>query len=43
MERVQLPSNVTPVHYDLSVIPNPESLSFIGSVRITVDVHEATS
>src|SRR3954449_8909828 len=43
MDRVQLPSNVTPVHYDLSVTPNPESLSFIGSVRITVDVHEATS
>ena len=41
-EREQLPSGVTPVHYDLAIIPDADKLTFSGRVRITVDVKAAT-
>lgn len=38
----QLPRNVVPVLYDISVRPDPKSLTFSGSETVTVDVREAT-
>ncbi|KAF9947569.1 hypothetical protein BGZ70_002613 [Mortierella alpina] len=42
-ERVVLPKNVTPVHYDLKLTPNLETFVFSGEVAISVNVHEPTS
>jgi aminopeptidase N len=36
--REVLPDGVVPLHYDLALVPNAESLSFRGKVAITVDV-----
>lgn len=33
-ERVVLPKNVTPVHYDLKLTPNLETFVFSGEVAI---------
>jgi aminopeptidase N len=41
-EREQLPAGVTPIHYDLAMIPDPEGLTFRGRVQITIDVHATT-
>lgn len=41
-DRVVLPSNVEPVHYDLSIVPDAAHLSFTGSVRIDIEVREET-
>ena len=38
----QLPRNVRPTHYDVSVVPHAESLSFDGKVTIALDVLEPT-
>ena len=38
----QLPRNVVPVSYDISVSPDAKTLAFKGQERITVDVREAT-
>jgi aminopeptidase N len=43
MDRIQLPSNAVPEHYDLFVRPAPNHLRFDGTVRIKIDVREATS
>jgi aminopeptidase 2 len=40
-ERVLLPSAVTPSHYALTLTPDLEKLTFLGSVDINVAVHEA--
>ncbi|MGA2136387.1 MAG: M1 family aminopeptidase [Bryobacteraceae bacterium] len=37
-EREQLPPGVTPLHYDLSLVPDAANLKFRGQVRITIDV-----
>ena len=42
LEREQLPSGATPLHYDLSLVPNSANLSFRGQVRITIDVKAST-
>jgi aminopeptidase N len=38
----QLPRDVRPTHYDISIVPHAESLTFDGRVAITVDVLKAT-
>ena len=38
-----LPDDVVPVHYDLSVAPDPDTLSYRGNVGILVDVKRPTS
>ncbi|XP_064152815.1 endoplasmic reticulum aminopeptidase 2-like isoform X1 [Anguilla rostrata] len=42
-DRLRLPTNVVPKHYDLSIHPNLTNLNFTGSVRISVDVEQDTS
>jgi aminopeptidase N len=42
-EAMRLPTNVVPEHYDLFVRPDPDKLSFAGSVKIRVEVREPTS
>jgi aminopeptidase N len=42
VEREQLPSGVTALHYDLALVPNAANLSFRGRVRITIDVNAST-
>jgi aminopeptidase N len=39
--REVLPDSVVPVHYDLSVTPDAEALTFTGRVAITIDVRAA--
>ncbi|QLG70515.1 hypothetical protein HG535_0A04550 [Zygotorulaspora mrakii] len=39
-KREVLPSNVTPLHYDLEVEPNFETFKFDGSVKIDLKVNE---
>jgi aminopeptidase N len=41
-ERELLPDAVVPVHYDLSLSPDAEALTFRGTAKITVDVRTAT-
>jgi aminopeptidase N len=36
--RVVLPANATPSHYDLAIVPDAAHLTFTGSVRIDLDV-----
>jgi aminopeptidase N len=38
-----LPEGVTPIHYDIDVVPNAQALSFTGRVGIDLDVTKATS
>jgi aminopeptidase N len=40
--REVLPDTVVPAHYDLSISPDAEALTFRGTVKITVDVRTAT-
>ncbi len=42
-KRVVLPTNVTPLHYDLAIIPDAAAKTFTGSVKIDIEVHEQTS
>ncbi|MBL0185903.1 MAG: M1 family metallopeptidase [Candidatus Obscuribacter sp.] len=41
--RYRLPRTVVPKHYDLSIIPGPDTLRFTGNVTIAVDLRESTS
>ena len=41
-DRVILPDNVVPQHYDLRVTPDTQHLTFTGDVRITVQVKKPT-
>ncbi|GJJ77589.1 aminopeptidase 2 [Entomortierella parvispora] len=41
-ERVVLPTNVSPVHYDLKLTPNLETFVLKGEAAITVAIHEPT-
>jgi aminopeptidase N len=36
--RIVLPANVTPSHYDIAIVPDAAHLTFTGSVKIDVDV-----
>ncbi|TWB75593.1 aminopeptidase N [Nitrospirillum amazonense] len=38
----RLPGNISPLHYDLTVIPNIEASTFAGEVHIDIDVATAT-
>ena len=40
--RIVLPPDVTPEHYDVSVVPDAMAKTFSGSVKIDIDVHHAT-
>jgi len=42
-ERHILPEGVTPSHYDISVVPNAEALTFTGQVGVDIDVAKDTS
>ncbi|KAF9908846.1 hypothetical protein EC991_009365 [Linnemannia zychae] len=42
-ERVVLPTNVTPEHYSLKLIPNLETFVFTGEVAININIHEPTA
>jgi aminopeptidase N len=42
-QRVVLPANVTPLHYDLAITPDASAKSFTGSVKIDIEVREQTS
>ncbi|KAF9189711.1 hypothetical protein BGZ51_009352 [Haplosporangium sp. Z 767] len=42
-ERVVLPKNVSPVHYDLKLRPDLKAFVFSGEVAITVNINEPTS
>jgi aminopeptidase N len=37
-QRIVLPTNVTPSHYDIAIVPDAEHLTFTGSVKIDIDV-----
>ena len=39
----QLPRNVRPAHYDVSIVPDAANLAFTGRVEITIDVLEPTA
>jgi aminopeptidase N len=41
-EREQLPSDATPLHYDLELTPDADNLRFQARVRITLDVNAST-
>jgi aminopeptidase N len=41
--RVVLPTNVTPSHYDVQIATNAAQLSFTGSVRIDVDAKQSAN
>ena len=41
-QRVVLPTDVVPTHYNLAVIPDAAHMSFTGSVQIDLDVRQAT-
>ncbi|KAJ2723262.1 hypothetical protein GGI07_002764 [Coemansia sp. Benny D115] len=41
-EREILPTNVTPLHYDLLLAPDLDSLAYTGEVHIRVRINEAT-
>jgi aminopeptidase N len=40
--RIVLPSEVTPDHYDIAIVPDAAALTFKGRVRIDLTVHQAT-
>ncbi|WP_034992885.1 M1 family metallopeptidase [Beijerinckia mobilis] len=42
LHQAQLPRTVTPVRYDIAVVPDAQKLTFSGTVGITLDVHAAT-
>jgi len=42
-QRVVLPDNVTPDHYDIAITPDAKALTFTGEVRIDLTVHSATA
>src|SRR5579862_7058526 len=42
-DRVVLPSDVTPVRYDIAIVPDAAHLAFSGTVTIAIDVHRPTS
>ena len=42
-EREQLPSGVTPLHYELDLVPDAANLTFRGRVQITIDVEASTA
>jgi aminopeptidase N len=42
LERHTLPSDVTPTHYDVHIVPDPTALTFSGDVTVAIDVHEPT-
>ena len=41
--RIVLPGDVTPAHYDISVVPDASAKIFTGSVKIDIDVHAKTA
>ena len=41
-ERIILPTNVIPTHYDIAIVPDSAELTFTGSVTIDLDIVEST-
>ncbi|KAI7861332.1 peptidase family M1-domain-containing protein, partial [Spinellus fusiger] len=39
-ERQVLPTNVTPLHYDLTLQPNLETFDFLGHVKVDLNINE---
>ena len=42
-EREQLPAGVTPIRYDLALVPAADDLTFGGQVKIAIDIGAPTS
>ena len=42
-QRVVLPDNVTPLHYEISFTPDAAAKTFTGSVKIDIEVHRQSS
>jgi aminopeptidase N len=42
-DRIVLPTNVSPTHYDIAITPNAAALTFTGSVKIDIDVKQAAN
>ena len=42
-DRLVLPRDVEPLHYDLAIEPDARAATFQGTARIDIDVHQATS
>ncbi|HEY0283175.1 MAG TPA: M1 family metallopeptidase, partial [Rhizomicrobium sp.] len=42
-DRVVLPADVVPAHYDLSIVPDAAAMTFTGAVKIDIEVREQTS
>ncbi|HEX3431552.1 MAG TPA: M1 family metallopeptidase [Rhizomicrobium sp.] len=40
--RIVLPADVTPVRYEISIVPDAAHLTFAGDERVTIDVHRRT-
>ena len=41
-DRIVLPTDVTPSHYDIAIVPDAKSQTFTGSVKIDIDIHAET-
>jgi aminopeptidase N len=42
-QRIVLPDDVTPDHYDIAIVPDAKALTFTGKVRIDLTIQRATS
>jgi aminopeptidase N len=42
LHQAQLPRTVTPIRYDIAVVPDAQKLVFAGTVKIALDVHAPT-
>jgi len=42
-DRIVLPTDVEPLHYEVAVAPDAAALNFAGTVKIDIEVHQATS
>jgi len=42
-DRIVLPADIVPLHYEVAVTPDAAALNFTGSVKIDIEVRQATS
>jgi aminopeptidase N len=43
LDRIVLPTDVRPTHYDIAVVPDAAKMTFTGTAKIAIDVAHATS